>query len=256
MRAEDERTYADYVGARTGALRDYAYLPTGDPDAARNAVLRALTAAHADWHRAERDGPDAHVYTSCAMSWLRRRLARRRCARARGRRGVVRPRSAATAVTSNPRAAVRRAAHRRGDRTSLAMTPAAVRAQSAKAIATLARSTGNCGGARRSKPNRAVSSPTRWHGFERRFVAVAGGRGCRWCRRPRRRWRRLGLRPQQPRAAAEPRRSLQPPPADSDCTWTPRVDLGTDTEFVAAAMSVWQSAPDGRWTRCTWSGRA
>ena len=41
MRAEDERAYADYVGARTGALPLYAHRR---PDAARNAVLRALTA--------------------------------------------------------------------------------------------------------------------------------------------------------------------------------------------------------------------
>ena len=184
MRAEDERTYADYVGARTGALRD-AYLLTGDPDAARNAVLRALTAAHADWHRAERDGPDAYVKAHILRDelGLRRRLARRRPMPTEHEDDAVW--SGLAALPPRSRAIL---VLRYGEQLTdgeiaqaLAMTPAAVRAQSAKAIATLARSTGSCG--RRSpiqaEPCRLLPDPVAWVRAEirrrRRGTRVAAG---------------------------------------------------------------------------------
>ena len=141
MRAEDERTYADYVGARTGALLRYAYLLTGDPDAARNAVLHALTAAHADWHRAERDGPDAYVKAHILRDelGLRRRLARRRPTPTDRDADAVWAAHAALPPRSRAILVLRYGEQLTDGEVAqaLAMTPAAVRAQSAKAMATL-----------------------------------------------------------------------------------------------------------------------
>lgn len=250
MRAEDERAYADYVGARTGALLRYAYLLAADPNAARHAVLRALAALHADWHRAERDGPDAYVKARILRDQLGlRRLVRRRPTPADrdddagwAALAALPPRSRAILVL------------RYGEQLTdgeiaqaLAVTPASVRAQSAKAMATL----GPLDGKLRetlADPSRTVPSPP---------DPVA------WVRQEIRR-RRRGMRVAAGVAilavagvalayvlssrapAAEPAPLPSPPPTDSGLlSWTPRVDVGTDTEFVPAAMSVWQSAPGG-----------
>ena len=97
----------------------------------------------------------------------------------------------------------------------LAMTPAAVRAQSAKAIATL----GPLDGLREAlaDPSRTVPSPPRPGGMgSSRESPSPGDAGCRWCRRPPR------LASPWPTSSAAARRRpspllCSPPPADSDC---------------------------------------
>ena len=252
MRPEDERTYADYVGARTGALLRYAYLLTGDPDAARNAVLRALTAAHADWHRAERDGPDAYVKARILRDQLglRRRLVRRRPTPADREDDAAW--SALAALPPRSRAIL---VLRYGEQLTdgeiaqaLAVTPAAVRAQSAKAMATLGPLDGQLREAL-ADPSRTVPSPpdpVAWVRAEirrrRRGTRVAAGVAVLAVAGVAMAYVLSSRAPAAEPAPAPP----SPPPADSGLlSWTPRVDVGTDTEFVPAAIGIWQSAPDG-----------
>ena len=198
MRADDERAYPT-VRARTGARCGTPTSTAIQTPPAR--VLRALRLRMpmASSERRPRAYVKARIlrdhWASVGASCVVDQPA------TRGRRGVVRPRGAATAVTSNPCIAIRRAAHRWGDRAS-------PRADARGGSGAIREGNGNARparraaaeGARRSEPNCAVSSRPGGMGSSRDSSPSPGDAGCRWCRRPRRGWRRDGLRPQQPRA--------------------------------------------------------
>lgn len=251
--AKDERAYADYVGARTGALLRYAYLLTGDPRAARDAVLRALTATHADWHRAQRDGPDSIVKARILRDQLgfRRRLMRHPPTDAGSEDDEVW--SALAALPPRQRAIlVLRYDEKLTDgeiADALAMTPPAVRAQSAKAMAALGTSLDGQVSEALADPGRTVSPPSdpvAWvrAQIRRRRIGtgVAAGVAVLAIAGVALAYALSGRSP-----APEPTPSPPtPPPVDSGLlSWTPRVNVLPDGDFVAAAIRIWQSAPDG-----------
>jgi len=77
MAARDSAAFAEFVGARSGALFRAAYLMVGDHGLAEDLLQEALTKTYVAWPRL-RDVSSAEAYTrktivTTAISWRRRR---------------------------------------------------------------------------------------------------------------------------------------------------------------------------------------
>jgi DNA-directed RNA polymerase specialized sigma24 family protein len=252
MKAEDERAFAAYVEARTGALLRYAYLLSGAPRIAWDAVLRALTAGYADWHRAERDGPDAYIEKRILRDLLGRRWRRARRQSDVGADDDDVAWFALARLSPRHRAIlVLRYDTERTDSEiadALGMTPASVRAHAAKAMSTLGLRDDQLREAF-DDPRRAIQPPPDSMGSVRARI-----------RRRRSRTAAVGgvavlalvgvalayvLTTRTPVPEPAPALPSPAPMGSGLLSWTPRVDVEPDGEFVAAAIHVWRSAPDG-----------